>query len=158
MHRWLAGGDVTESIKAQPISPSREMPAAPDANMTHVICVECQEEIQLEFRKTFEKLGWRARLVRSADSAQEMARERAPDMIVFDCDGLGPDSLEAFFELDRISSLGHTPPRGILLLGPKQRKFMETLPESVRQRFEILQKPLKMRAVKTSLLACAIRN
>jgi len=158
LHRWLSGGDVTESIKAQPISPSREIPVQKAGSATHVICVECQEEIQLEFRKTFDKLGWRARLVRSIESAQDMARERAPDMIVFDCDGLGPESLEGFFELDRISSLGHTPPRGILLLGPKQRKFLETLPDSIRERFEILQKPLKMRAVKTSLLACAIRN
>lgn len=156
LHRWLAGGDVADSMKTQPTSPVRDIPAESIASSTHVICVECQEEVQQEFRKTFEKLGWRARLVRSAESAQEMARERAPDLVVFDCDGLGAEALEAFFELDRISSLGHQPPRGLLLLGPKQRKFVETLPDSVRKRYEVLQKPLKMRAVKTSLLACAI--
>ncbi|MFM7130552.1 MAG: hypothetical protein ACKO0V_14475, partial [bacterium] len=158
LHRWLQGGDVTESLKSQPVHSVREVPVETVSGSTHVICVECQEEIQQEFRKTFDKLGWRARLVRSAESAQEMARERAPDLVIFDCDGLGSEALEAFFELDRISSLGHQPPRGLLLLGPKQRKFVETLPDSIRNRYEILQKPLKMRAVKTSLLACAIRN
>lgn len=158
LHRWLSGGDVTESLKSQPGRDLREVPAETITGSTHVICVECQEEIQQEFRKTFDKLGWRARLVRSAESAQEMARERAPDLVIFDCDGLGSEALEAFFELDRISSLGHQPPRGLLLLGPKQRKYVETLPDSIRNRYEVLQKPLKMRAVKTSLLACAIRN
>ena len=97
-------------------------------------------------------------MVKSSEIALEMARERSPDFIVYDADGQGRESLDVFFELDRISSLGRKAPRGLLLLGPKQVKLESTLTDSMRQRYDLLHKPLKMREVKTSMLACSIRD
>ncbi|MFM1801532.1 MAG: Serine/threonine-protein kinase StkP [Planctomycetota bacterium] len=159
LQRWLNGGGPTQespssinrSLVSQSATRAKESP-----DTGNVICVECQEEIQAEFRKTFEKLGWRARMVRNAETAQDMARERSPDLIVFDADGQGETAIEDFLELDRIAALGRRAPRGLLLLGPKQRKLRDSLPESIVSRYDILQKPLKMRAVKTSLISCAM--
>lgn len=159
LHKWLAGGEVaaeSPSSLKRSVSTHHVEQTQQAVNTSNVICVECQEEVQAEFRKTFEKLGWRARLVRTAETAHDMVRERAPDLIVFDADGQGQDAIEAFLELDRLASMGRQAPRGLLLLGPKQRKFQDLLPETVQSRYEILQKPLKMRAVKTSLLSCAM--
>lgn len=162
LHRWLSGGGLSpESVqKAERKSTSTEA-KKDDASITstaNVICVECQEEIQVEFRKTFDKLGWRARLVRTPETALDMVRERAPDLIVYDADGLGEGALETFLELDRLASMGRRAPHGLLLLGPKQRKLQEMISDSVRKRYQILQKPLKMRDVKTSLLSCAMNG
>ena len=162
LHKWLSGGgpsstevtvvgDVLLTTEDQTTSENQKAQAM-------VLCVEAQEGIQMEFRKTFDKLGWRARMVKSSEIALEMARERSPDFIVYDADGQGRESLDVFFELDRISSLGRKAPRGLLLLGPKQVKLESTLTDSMRQRYDILHKPLKMREVKTSMLACSIRD
>ena len=162
LHKWLSGGgpsstEVTVvdagSLKAEP-----SMASENEKVQAMVLCVEAQEGIQAEFRKTFDKIGWRARMVKSSEIALEMARERSPDFIVYDADGQGRESLDVFFELDRISSLGRKPPRGLLLLGPKQVKLESTLTNSMRERYDILHKPLRMREVKTSMLACSIRD
>lgn len=161
LHKWLSGGGPASSQEIKVIAPD-EAPTPPagivkPAGPRQVLCVEAQEEIQAEFRKTFEKLGMRSRMIRAVETALDMARERAPEIIVYDADGQGRDSLEQFFELDRISSLGRPAPNGLLLLGPKQRKLFEAVPDDVRKRYEILQKPLKMREVKTALMALSLK-
>lgn len=163
LQKWLAGGGPASSAEVKVVVPEDEHPTphagiVKDPKNRAVLCVEAQEEIQAEFRKTFEKMGMRARMIRDSETAVDMARERAPDIIVYDADGQGRESLETFFELDRIASLGRTAPKGLLLLGPKQRKLQETVQDDIRRRYEILQKPLKMREVKTALMACTLRS
>ena len=87
-----------------------------------------------------------------------MARERSPEFIFYDADGQGRESIEVFFEIDRVSSIGRKSPRGLLLLGPKQLKLEDSVSDDIRQRYEILRKPLKMREVKNKMLACSIRE
>lgn len=165
MHAWLNGGEPAADADAQEgtheempiVEDNRPIAMTPDKER-NVLCVEAQEDIQRELRKTFDKFGWKSRLVRTTETAADMAREKPADIIVYDADGQGRDSLDAFLTLDKICSMGRTPARGLLLLGPKQLKFESTLPDSIRQRYEILRKPLKMRDVKSSLLACAIQN
>ena len=163
LQKWLAGGGPASSAEVKVVVPADEHPTphagiAKDPNHKAVLCVEAQEEIQAEFRKTFDKMGMRARMIRDSEMAVDMARERAPDIIVYDADGQGRESLETFFELDRIASIGRSKPKGLLLLGPKQRKLQETVMDDIRSRYEILQKPLKMREVKTALMACTLRS
>ena len=162
LHKWLSGGGPSSTevtvVDAGSVKAESKMDSENPKVQSTVLCIEAQEGIQAEFRKTFDKLGWRARMVKSSEIGLEMARERSPDFIVYDADGQGRDSLEVFVEIDRISSLGRKAPRGLLLLGPKQVKLESTLCDSMRQRYEILHKPLRMREVKTSMLACSIRD
>lgn len=163
LYAWLNGAEPQETAETPQHVEAPKVPENRPIALQHqvdrvVLCVEAQEEIQRELRKTFDKLGWKSRMVRTTDTAADMAREKPADIIVYDADGQGRDSLEAFLEIDRICSLGRTAPHGLLLLGPKQLKLEATLPPSIRQRFTILRKPLKMRDVKNSLLACAIQK
>ncbi|RLT07866.1 MAG: hypothetical protein DWI24_11655 [Planctomycetota bacterium] len=162
LHKWLAGGgpsSVEVPLVDQESAKQESLGAAlADQAQSLVLCVEAQEEIQVEFRKTFDKLGWRARMVKTSETALEMARERSPEFIVYDADGQGRESLEVFFEIDRVSSIGRKSPRGLLLLGPKQLKLEDSVSDDIRQRYEILRKPLKMREVKNKMLACSIRE
>lgn len=162
LYAWLNGaepepkGGSRESH--QPVIPENRPIALENQGDRNVLCVEAQEEIQREFRKTFEKLGWKCRMVRTTETAADMVRDKAADIVVYDADGQGRESLDAFLEIDRICSLGRPAAHGLLLLGPKQLRLEASLPESVRQRYVILRKPLKMRDVKNSLLACAIQK
>lgn len=162
LHKWLSGGGPSSTevtvVDAGLVKAEAPMASENQKVQSTVLCVEAQEGIQAEFRKTFDKLGWRARMVKSSEIALEMVRERSPDFIVYDADGQGRDSLDVFVEIDRISSLGRKAPRGLLLLGPKQVKLESTLSDSMRHRYDILHKPLRMREVKTSMLACSIRD
>ena len=162
LHKWLSDGGPSSTevtvVDEGSVNANVQMASENKNVQSTVLCVEAQESIQAEFRKTFDKVGWRARMVKSSEIALEMARERSPDFIVYDADGQGRDSLDVFIEIDRISSLGRKAPRGLLLLGPKQVKLEATLSDSMRERYDILQKPLRMREVKTSMLACSIRD
>ncbi len=163
LYAWLNGAEPKETSEDSPKPEEPQVTGNRPIALEHqvdrnVLCVEAQEEIQRELRKTFDKLGWKSRMVRTTDTAADMARDKPADIIVYDADGQGRDSLDAFFEIDRICSLGRPAPAGLLLLGPKQLKLEATLNASIRQRYTILRKPLKMRDVKNSLLACAIQK
>jgi serine/threonine protein kinase len=163
LYAWLNGAeppsqDTDENNVTTPKVPETRPMALANQHDRIVLCVEAQEEIQREFRKTFDKLGWKSRMVRTTDTAADMAREKPADIVVYDADGQGRESLDAFLEIDRICSLGRQAPHGLLLLGPKQLRLEKTLPASIHERYTVLRKPLKMRDVKTSLLACAIQK
>jgi|GEM_PF-3065657 len=162
LYAWLNGAEPEAKVESQTPQeqgiPENRPIALEHQGDRNVLCVEAQEEIQREFRKTFDKLGWKCRMVRTTETAADMVRDKAADIVIYDADGQGRESLDAFLEIDRICSLGRPAPHGLLLLGPKQLRLEASLSESVRQRYVILRKPLKMRDVKNSLLACAIQK
>ncbi len=118
-----------------------------------VLCVEAQESVRDAFRKSLTKQGYRALLVSDADVAVERYAESAPDVVVFDVDGLGPESLEALQEMhERAHEDGHDL-AAIVLLGPKQGDLAKHLPTD--DRLVVLTKPIKMKDVQNALTRLA---
>ena len=64
-----------------------------------VLCVEAQTEIQDALRKTSASMGYRVMLVSDAERAAEMYRESPVDAVIFDTDGQGAESIEAFIDM-----------------------------------------------------------
>jgi tRNA A-37 threonylcarbamoyl transferase component Bud32 len=127
-------------------------PAAPrprrDGQKT-ILCVEAQEEIQDAFRKSFAKMGYRTLLVSDAEVAVERFREDTPDVVVFDADGLGPDSLNAFLDMHEAAHADGHDLAALVLLGPRQHYLAKTLPAD--DRLVVLPKPIKMKQVQDAI-------
>ncbi|HEY2159200.1 MAG TPA: protein kinase [Isosphaeraceae bacterium] len=137
-------------------SPDEEGPEAPRPaprprreGQKTILCVEAQEEIQQAFRKQLSKMGYRILLVSNAEVAAERYREDPPDLVVFDIDGLGPDSLGSFLDMhDAALADGHEL-AALVLLGPRQHYLAKNLPAA--DRLVVLPKPIKMKQVQDAI-------
>jgi CheY-like chemotaxis protein len=114
-----------------------------------VLCVEAQEEIQEAFRRSLGKRGYRILLVSDAEVAAERYREDAPDLVIFDVDGLGPDSLTAFLDMHEAAHADGHDLAALVLLGPRQHYLAKNLPNDGR--LVVLPKPIKMKQVQDAI-------
>ncbi len=114
-----------------------------------LLCVESQDEIRDAFRKTFAKMGYRTMLVSDAEVAAERYREEAPDGVVFDVDGLGAASLNAFLDMHEAAHDDGHVLVALVLLGPRQHYLAKNLPTN--DDLIVLTKPLKMREVQDAI-------
>lgn len=114
-----------------------------------LLCVEAQEEIQDAFRKSLGKMGYRILLVSDAEVAAERYREDQPDAVVFDLDGLGPDSLNAFLDMHEAAHADGHDLAALVLLGPRQHYLAKNLPTD--DRLVVLPKPIKMKQVQDAI-------
>ena len=124
--------------------------AAKPSTQKQLLCVEAQTEIQDAFRRSLTKIGFRVILVANAEVAAERYRESPPDAVIFDADGLGPEGLQSLVAMSEQARQDRHDFTALVLLGPKQRKLRETLPES--DHFVVLQKPVKMKYVQHAIM------
>jgi serine/threonine protein kinase len=129
--------------------PSASERSAPPPPSKNVLCVEVQNEIQHAFRSTLSKMGYRVLLVTDAERAAERYREKPPDAVVFDLDGLGDDALDAFLDMHEKAHEDGTDLTAVVLLGKKQGELAEKLPTD--DRLVVLKKPIKMKQVQDAL-------
>jgi CheY-like chemotaxis protein len=121
----------------------------PASDQRTVLCVASQEEIRDAFRKTLAKMGYRVLIVSDAEVAAERFREAGPDAVIFDVDGLGAGSLDAFLDMHEAAhEEGHSLV-AIVLLGPRQHYLAKSLPTD--DRLAVLPKPLKMKDVQDAI-------
>jgi tRNA A-37 threonylcarbamoyl transferase component Bud32/CheY-like chemotaxis protein len=125
---------------------SAEVKAVPTKS---ILCVEAQTEIQDALRKQVSAMGYRVRLVSDAERGAEMYRESPVDAVLFDTDGQGSESIEAFIDMhEKAHEEGHQLV-ALVLLGPRQDRLREKLPEG--DRLIVLSKPIKMKQVQDAL-------
>jgi eukaryotic-like serine/threonine-protein kinase len=114
-----------------------------------VLCVEAQAEIQDALRKHLSGMGYRVMLVGDAELAAERYREAPVDAVIFDTDGQGAESIDAFVDIhDKAKEDGHQLV-ALVVLGPKQEALRERLPKG--DRLIILKKPIKMKQVQDAI-------
>jgi eukaryotic-like serine/threonine-protein kinase len=115
-----------------------------------VLCVEAQAEIQDALRKGLTNWGYRALLVSDAETAAERYRESSVDAVIFDTDGQGAESIDAFLDMhEEAHAEGHQL-LAVVLLGPRQGALREKLPTD--DKLIVLSKPIKMKQVQDALL------
>jgi len=114
-----------------------------------VLCVESQTEIQDALRKSVASWGYRALLVADAERAAERFREAQIDAVIFDTDGQGSESIEAFVDMQEKAQEEGQQLRAVVLLGPRQSALREKLPAEGTLVF--LSKPIKMKEVQAAL-------
>ncbi len=76
-----------------------EVQTVKHARQKSVLCVESQAEIQDALRKSLSRMGYRVLLVSDAETAAERFREAGVDAVVFDADGQGAESIDAFVDM-----------------------------------------------------------
>ena len=108
-----------------------------------------QAEIQEAFRQTLSKMGYRVFLVGDAERAAERHRESPPDAVIFDADGLGPEALAAFAEMNDQAREGGRDLAALVLLGPRQRALRAQIPAGGK--ITVLDKPVKMKQVQSAI-------
>ncbi len=114
-----------------------------------ILCVEVQDLIQEAFKKALSKMGYKVLLVSDAERAAERYQESAPDAVIFDVDGLGPEALDAFLAMhEKAHEDGHDL-AALVLLGPRQGDLAHRLPAD--DRLLVLTKPLKMKDVQEAV-------
>ena len=131
---------------ADPVPPK---PSENASSSKHILCVEAQTDIQEAFRKTLSKMGYRILLVRDPEVAAERYRESPPDAVIFDADGLGPGSIDAFIDMHDAAHLENLDFAALVLLGPRQDGLREKLPTD--DRLIVLSKPVKMKQVQDAI-------
>ena len=90
-----------------------------------VLCVESQAEIQDALRKHLSGMGYRVMLVGDAERAAERYREAPVDAVIFDTDGQGAESIDAFVDMhEKAQEDGHQLV-ALVVLGPKQEALRE---------------------------------
>jgi serine/threonine protein kinase len=114
-----------------------------------VLCVESQDEIQDALRKSLTGWGYRALLVSDAERAAERFREAPVDAVIFDTDGQGSESIEAFLDMHEKAHEEGQQLLALVLLGAKQAALREKLPTD--DNLIILDKPIKMKQVQDAL-------
>jgi len=154
-----AEGSLEEALALDPsIFQASPEPAAPEAPPTpeakapplrNILCVEAQAEIQDALRKTLSRMGFRAMIFADHERAAERYRESPPDALIFDVDGLGPDSLDSLADMRAKAEEDDLPFLALVLLGPRQDVLKEKLP--LADRMIVLSKPLKLRQVQDAL-------
>ena len=146
-----------EDLPAAPVAPAAPVsaataPAAGEVKSSagrSVLCVEAQPEIQDALRKTLSQMGYRVLLVRDAELAAERYRESPVDAVIFDTDGLGEESLDAFVDMHEKAHEEGNQLKAVVLLGHKQEALREKLPEG--DRLVVLIKPLKMKQLQEAI-------
>jgi eukaryotic-like serine/threonine-protein kinase len=114
-----------------------------------VLCVESQAEIQNVLRKNLSGMGYRVMLVADAEVAAERYREAPVDAVIFDTDGQGPESIDAFTDMhEKAVEDGHQLV-AVVIIGPKQQAIKEKLPTG--DRLIVLSKPIKMKQVQDAI-------
>jgi tRNA A-37 threonylcarbamoyl transferase component Bud32 len=114
-----------------------------------VLCVEAQTEIQDALRKSITNWGYRALLVADAELGAERFREAKVDAVIFDTDGQGAESIEAFLDMHEKAHEEGQKLRAVVLLGPRQEALREKLPAG--DKVIVLSKPIKMKQVQAAL-------
>jgi serine/threonine protein kinase len=145
---------VTEIPKAEVVDHAGNAPPAHhDAKPTPtktVLCVEAQTEIQDALRKQISAMGYRVILVSDAERAAEMYQESPADVVLFDTDGQGEESIDAFIDMHDAAHQEHRQLRALVLLGHRQDALRERLPSD--DQLIVLSKPTKMKQVQDALL------
>ena len=136
---------VHEQAEASPPGPQEAKATA----ARNVLCVEAQAEIQDAFRKNLTRMGYRVLLVGDAERAAERYREVAPDAVIFDVDGLGPDAIGALNDMHQKAEDDGHPLVALILLGPRQAALKEKLPPA--ERLIVLSKPIKLKQVQDAI-------
>ena len=136
----------TASQEPEPLQPF-EMKAVVSKT---VLCVEAQSEIQDALRKGLTSWGYRALLVSDADTAAERFRESPVDAVIFDVDGQGAQSIDAFLDMHETAHAEGQELRAVVLLGPRQGALKDKLPED--DKLIVLSKPIKMKQVQDALV------
>ena len=157
-----ANPDDTDSIFAGPAVPEEVLdepgPREPEPLQPFemkavvsksVLCVEAQAEIQDALRKSLTSWGYRALLVSDAETAAERFRESPVDAVIFDIDGQGAESVEAFLDMHETAQAEGQQLLAVVLLGPRQGSLREQLPED--DNLIVLSKPIKMKQVQDAL-------
>jgi DNA-binding response OmpR family regulator len=114
-----------------------------------VLCVEAQPEIQDALRKNLSQMGFRALIMGDPESAAERFAESEIDAVIFDCDGLGADSIDSLLNMRDTAQDEDKPFVGVVLLGPRQRDLQEKIPAD--DRLVVLVKPIKMKQLQDSI-------
>jgi tRNA A-37 threonylcarbamoyl transferase component Bud32/CheY-like chemotaxis protein len=140
------------SLDSGPAEYDEEFPGLFDSEAAprkKALCVEVQEPIQEAFRKTLSGLGYRVLLVRDAERAIERFVETPPDLLVYDCDGLGKAAIPTFLAMhEKANESGQMQP-ALVLLGPRQHGLRHLIPND--DRLIVLTKPIKMKDVQDAL-------
>jgi len=126
--------------------PHAEAKAVPTKS---VLCVEAQTEIQDALRKHVSAMGYRVMLVSDAERAAEMYRDSPADAVLFDTDGQGSESIEAFIDMHETAHQEGRRLIALVLLGPRQDRLKEKLPPD--DQLIVLSKPIKMKQVQDAL-------
>jgi CheY-like chemotaxis protein len=114
-----------------------------------ILCVEAQTEIQDALRKQISAMGYRVMLVSDAERGAEMYHDSPVDAVLFDTDGQGSESIEAFIDMHETAHEEGRELIALVLLGPRQDKLREKLPAD--DRLIVLNKPIKMKQVQDAL-------
>ena len=114
-----------------------------------VLCVESQAEIQDALRKGLTNWGYRALLVSDAETGAERFRESPVDAVIFDIDGQGSESIEAFLDMHETAHAEEQQLLAVVLLGARQGHLREKLPTD--DKLIVLSKPIKMKQVQDAL-------
>ncbi len=115
-----------------------------------VLCVEAQTEIQDALRKQITAMGYRVILVSDAERAAEMYHDAPPNAVLFDTDGQGSESIDAFIDMHETAHSEGRQLLAVVLLGPRQSALKEKLPSD--DKLIVLSKPIKMKQVQDALL------
>jgi eukaryotic-like serine/threonine-protein kinase len=130
-------------------APHEGPPQAKAVPSKTVLCVEAQAEIQDALRKGLTNWGYRALLVSDAETAAERFRESSVDAVIFDTDGQGAESLDAFLDMHEEAHAEEKQLLAVVLLGPRQGALKEKLPTD--DKLIVLSKPIKMKQVQDAL-------
>jgi tRNA A-37 threonylcarbamoyl transferase component Bud32/CheY-like chemotaxis protein len=118
-------------------------------NVHSLLCVEAQAEIQDALRKNLARMGYRVMLVADAERAAERYQEAPTDAVIFDFDGLGPEAMTAFKDINEKAQEDGKPLVALVLLGPRQGAIKDSLP--VEAETIVLSKPIKLKEVQDAI-------
>ncbi len=146
----FAPGPGSESPATVPEPPESLPPLEIKAAIVKtVLCVEAQSEIQDALRKALTSRGYRALVVSDAETAAERFRESPVDAVIFDADGQGTQSIEAFLDMHETAHAEGHKLLALVLLGLRQGSLREQLPSD--DQLIVLSKPIKMKQVQDAL-------
>lgn len=114
-----------------------------------ILCVEAQSEIQDALRKNLSQMGFRVLIMGDPESAAERFAESEIDAVIFDCDGLGADSIDSLLDMRDTAQDEDKTLVGVVLLGPRQRDLQEKIPAD--DRLIVLVKPIKMKQLQDAI-------
>jgi serine/threonine protein kinase len=114
-----------------------------------ILCVEAQTEIQDALRKQLSNMGYRVMIVGDAERGAERFRESPADAVIFDTDGQGDESIDAFLDMHEKAHEEENQLVALVLLGPRQEALKEKLPAD--DQLIVLSKPIKMKQVQDAI-------
>lgn len=118
-----------------------------------IMVVESTPKVQDTLRKRLKNVGYRVLIVSDPDRAMGRFRDLDPaedcpaDCVVFSCAGLGVSALDAFNDFGEHEYSSEIP--AILMVGPKQQKFLEHA--NLNEHRKHLELPLKFKILKAQL-------